>query len=93
MERLVTNHIRYEAETRRLLSENRAVFWNGHSTEDLLLGSHTHDFQCSQMKRNVLTLIDYSRAYDRVWWYALLLTMLRKGVSPRLIQWIPGLAG
>ena len=37
MERLVTNRIRYEAETRRLLSENQADFRNGRSTEDQLL--------------------------------------------------------
>ena len=36
----------------------------------------------------VLTLVDYARTYDRVSRDALLLNMLRKGVSPRLIRWI-----
>ena len=40
------------------------------------------------MKRSVLTLIDYSRAYDHVQQNSLLLKMLRKDVSPHVIRWI-----
>ena len=88
---LVTNRIRYEAETRRLLSDIQAGFRIGRSTEDQLLRlsqSIRDSFQCSPMKRTIMTLIDYLRAYDCVWWDALLLKMLRKGsrvirVSPR----------
>ena len=81
MERLVTIRIRYEVETRRLLSENQAGFLNGRSTEDQLLRlsqSISYSLQCSPMKRNVLKFIDHSRAYDRAWQEALLLKMLRK---------------
>ena len=35
-----------------------------------------------------MTIFDYSRAYDSVWRDALLLKMLRKGVSPHLMRWI-----
>ena len=91
MKRLVTNRIRYEAETRRLISEKQAGFQNGCSKEDqlfLLSTSISDDFQCSPMKRTVLTHIDYSRANDRVWQDALLPKMLRKGVSLHLTQCI-----
>ena len=91
MKCLVTNRIRYEAETRRLLSENQAGLWNGRSTEDQLLRlsqSISDGFQCSPMKRTVLTLIDYWRVYDRVWRDALLLKMLQKSVSPHIMRWI-----
>lgn len=40
------------------------------------------------MQRTVLTLIDYSKAYDRVWRDALLLKMHQKGVPAHLVKWI-----
>ena len=80
-----------KAETHCLLYENQAGFRNGCCTEDQLLRltqSIGDGFQHSPMKRTVLTLIDYSRAHDRVWRDALLRKMLWKGVSSHLIRWI-----
>ena len=91
MERLVTNRLRYETETRHLLSEKQAGFWSGCGTENQLFQlsqSISNDFQCSTIKTTVLILIDYSRAYEHVWRDTLLLKMLRKGVSPHGIGWI-----
>ena len=65
MGRLMKNRIRYEAEIHRHLSENRAAFRNGRSTEYKLLRlsqSISDGFQCGQIKRTALTIIDYSRA-------------------------------
>ena len=93
MEPLVTNRIRYEAETHRLLSENQAGFRNGHSTEDQLLRlsqSISDGFQCSPKKRtiSVRTLIDYSRLYSHVRRETHLLKILHKCVTLHLIRWI-----
>ena len=55
----------------------------------LRLSQSTSDgFKCSPMKRTAWTLINYLRAYDGVWRDALLLKMLRKGVSPHIIRLI-----
>ena len=87
----MTNHNRYEAETSRLLSHNQADFLSECNTEYQLLrlsNSITDGFQCSPMKRTVLTINDYKRAYDRTWRDALLVKMLRKGASSHMIRWI-----
>jgi hypothetical protein len=40
--------------------------------------------------RTVLTLLDFSKAYNKVWRADLLATMLRKGVPVRYVRWIQG---
>ena len=91
MKGLVTNCHRYETETRRLLSDIQAGSRSGRSTEDQLIRlsqSISDGFQRSPMKRTILTLIVYSRAYNRVWQDDLKLIMPKTGVSPHLIRWI-----
>ena len=70
MERLVTNRLRYFAECHNLLKPFQAGFRTSHSTKDQLLRlsqSICDGFQCVPMQRTVIALIDYSRAYDKVW--------------------------
>ena len=40
------------------------------------------------MQRSVLTLLDFSKAYDTVWKEKLLLHMLKTGIPPSFIRWI-----
>ena len=40
------------------------------------------------MQRSVLTLLDFSKAYDTVWREKLLLYMLDTGISSTFVQWI-----
>ena len=40
--------------------------------------------------RTVLALLDFSRAYDKVWRADLLDCMLKKGIHPRLVRWVKG---
>ena len=40
------------------------------------------------MQRSVLTLLDFSKAYDTVWREKLLLHMLNTGIPPTFIRWI-----
>ena len=70
MERLVTNRLRYFAECHNLLTLFQAGFRTDRSTEDQLLRlsqSISDGFQHVPMQRTVMALIDYSRAYDKVW--------------------------
>jgi hypothetical protein len=42
--------------------------------------------------RKVLALLDFSKAYNKVWWADLLATMLRKRVLVHYVRWIQGFA-
>jgi hypothetical protein len=49
------------------------------------------DFQAKKLaNRTVLALLDFSKAYNKVWWADLLATMSRKGVPVRYVWWIQG---
>ena len=91
MERLVTNRLRYFAECHNLLTPFQAGFRNGRSTEDQLLRhsqSISDGFQHVPMQRTVMALIDYSRAYDKVWQDALLFKMQQMGVPTKMLRWV-----
>ena len=40
------------------------------------------------MQRSVLTLLDFSKAYDTVWGEKLLLHMLNTGIPPTFVHWV-----
>ena len=68
-----------------------AGFHKAHSCEDQItqiVQAIEDGFQQSPMKRSVLALLDFSKAYDTVWREKLLLHMLNTGVSPTFIHWI-----
>ena len=91
MERLVTNRLRYIAETMHLLTEYQAGHRHGRSTEEQLLRlcqSISDLVQQSPMQRTVVTLINYSRACDKVWSVALLMEMSQKGIPSHMVLWI-----
>ncbi|KAH7725652.1 endonuclease and reverse transcriptase-like protein [Aphelenchoides avenae] len=70
----------------------QAGFRKMRSTEDQLLRvvqSVSDGFSAKKPpKRTVMTLVDFSRAFDRVWRTGLYHKMLEKGVPLCLIQWI-----
>ena len=89
MERLVTNRLRYFAECHNLLTPFQAGFRTGRSTEDQLrrLSQSISDgFQHVTMHRTVMALIDYSRAYDKVWRDALFFKMQQMGVPTKMLR-------
>ena len=48
-------------------------------------------FQCPKpVKRMVVALLDFSKAYDKVWQADILRTMLDKGIPPCFVRWIKG---
>ena len=91
MERLVTNRLRYFAECHNLLTPFQAGFRTGRSKEDQLLRLSqfiSDGFQHVLMQRMVIALIDYSRAYDKVWRDALLFKMQQLGVPTMMLRWV-----
>ena len=81
MKRIIANRMRYFAETNDIIPQTRNQLLR-------LSQSFSHGFQCKPMQRTLLALIDYSRAYDKVWRDALLLKMSEQGVPNRLIRWV-----
>jgi hypothetical protein len=91
MERMVANRLYYIAETNGMFSDLQAGFRRGRSCEDQILKivqAIEDGFQEKPMKRSVLVMLDYSKAYDKVWQQKLLLTLEDKGVPMKMIRWI-----
>ena len=69
----------------------QAGFRKGRSCEDQItriVQAIEDGFQQRLMQRSVLTLLDFSKAYDTVWREKLLLHMLNTGIPPTFICWI-----
>ena len=74
-----------------MFSRFQADFRKGWSCEDQItriVQAIEDGFQQFPMKRSVLTLLDFSKAYDTVWREKLLLHMLNTGIPPTFIRWI-----
>ena len=74
-----------------LLSRFQAGFHKGRSCEDQItriVQAIEDGFQQRTMQRSILTLTDFSKAYDTVWREKLLLHMLDTGIPPPFIRWI-----
>ena len=74
-----------------MFSQFQAGFCKGRSCEDQvtrIVQAIKDDFQQRPMKRSVLTLLDFSKAYDTVWREKLLLYMLNIGIPSPFICWI-----
>ena len=94
VKRLVTNHLRHFAESMRLSAEYQAWPRYSRSTMDQLLRlsqSISEGLQQSPMQRTVVALVDYSRAYDKVWRDALLMEMSQKGIPSHMLRCIQAL--
>ena len=94
MERTVANRLGHVAESLGLWTPDQAGFRAQRSTLDQVLRlSQTVDDGFQKAKpadRTVLALLDFSRAYDKVWRADLLDCMLKKGIHPRLVRWVKG---
>ena len=94
MERMVANRLRHAAESLGLWTSDQAGFRAQRSTLDQVLRlSQSVDDGFQKAKpadRTVLALLDFSRAYVRVWRADLLDCLLKKGIHPRLVRWVKG---
>jgi hypothetical protein len=93
MERLVADRLSYYLESNNLLAPCQAGFRRGRSTEEQIARVCQDIFDGLESKnheRSVLCLLDFSRAYDKVWKDGLYVKMDRLGVPPCMIRWIIG---
>ena len=94
MERMVSKRLQHLAKSRGMLNSDQSGFRPQRSTEDQVIRlsqAISDGFQTKKPpNRTVLALLDFSKAYDKVWRADLLATMLRKGVPVRYVRWIQG---
>ena len=91
LERIIADRLHYIAETNNMFSRFQAGFHKGRSCEDQItriVQAIEDGFQQRPMQRSVLTLLDFSKAYDTVWREKLLLHMVNTGIPPTFICWI-----
>ena len=93
-ERLVQHRLQHWLESAGKLNRNQAGFRKGHSTLDQLARvtqTIFDGFESKKPQRAVLVLLDYARAYDRVWRDALYAKMGRLGTPGCVTRWIRAL--
>ena len=91
LERIIADRLYYIAETNNMFSPFQAGFRKGRSCEDQItriVQAIEDGFQQRPTQRSVLTLLDFSKAYDTVWREKLLLHMRNTGIPPTFIRWI-----
>ena len=91
LEHILADRLYYIAETNNLFSRLRAGFRKGQSCKDQntrIVQAKEDDSQQRPMQRSVLTLLDFSKAYDTIWRIKLLIHMLETGIPSAFIRWI-----
>ena len=91
LERILADRQYCIAETNNIFSRFQTGFCKGRSCEDQItriVQTIEDGFQQHPMKRSVLTLLDFSKAYDTVSREKLLVLMLKSGIPPTFIRWI-----
>ena len=88
-ERIINNRLLFILESKGLLSDYQAGFRPNKSTEDQLLRlSQSVSDGFEEKKRTVLTLLDFEKAYDKVWKDGLIFKMVKMGLPIMLIRWV-----
>ena len=91
LERILADRLYHLAESSNWFSKYQAGFRKGRSCEDQILRivqAIDDGFHSKPMKRSVLALLDFSKAYDTVWREKLLSSMMDKGVPAIYIRWL-----
>ena len=94
MERMIQARLLHFLETRGLLNQNQADFRKGRSTMDQIVHilQATFDaFDQTPPHRSILAMLDFTKAYDRVWRDALLHKMDKLGIPTCNIKWTKSL--
>ena len=88
---MIQNRIQHWLEKRQLINPNQAGFRRLHSTIDQVarVTQTIFDaFEKPKPERAVLALLDFQKAYDRVWKDALLAKLGRLGVPAHVVKWL-----
>ena len=90
-ERLIKQRITALVEDHGLINNNQAGFRSNHSTVTQIgrVAKFLFDgVQERKAKTSVLTLFDFSRAYDKVWRNMLIMKIIDKGIPNQMVHWI-----
>ena len=90
LERMICARLYHIAESNGWICKTQAGFRRNQSTEDQVLRitqKISDGFQAKPARRTVLAMLDYSKAYDRVWRQELLHEMIDKGVPNQMVRW------
>ena len=90
LERMICARLYHIAESNGWICRTQAGFRRNQSTEDQVLRitqKISDGFQAKPARRTVLAMLDYSKAYDRVWRQELLHEMIDKGVPNQMVRW------
>jgi hypothetical protein len=90
MEHMVAKKLQHLAESRGMLNSNQSGFHPQQSTEDQVIRLFQAISDGFPPNSTVLALLDFLKAYNKVWRADLLATMLRKGIPVRYVRWIQG---
>ncbi|XP_043231036.1 uncharacterized protein LOC122386167 [Amphibalanus amphitrite] len=93
-ERLVQNRLQHWLERHKKLNPNQAGFRKGHSTIDQLFRvtqSIFDAFEQPKHHRAILVLLDFAKAYDRVWRDGLFHKMEKMGIPGCATRWVKAL--
>ena len=91
LKHILADSLYHIAETNNMFSRFQTGFHKGRSCEDQttwIVQAIEDGFQQRPMKRSVLTLLDFSKAYDTVWREKLLLHILNTGILSPFIRWV-----
>ena len=90
---MIATRLSFLAESKDWWCNEQAGFRAMRSCEDQTLRlskSISDGFQARPAKRTVLALLDFSKAYDKVWRDKLIEIMIKAGVSRTMARWIRG---
>ena len=88
---MIANRLYHFAETNHIIYLQQIGFRRGRGCKDQIariIQPIQDGFHHKSMKRSVLALLDFSKAYDTVWREKLLTTMRDQGLPINLIRWI-----
>ena len=77
------------AETKGHFNHQQARFRKGRGCDDQInrvIQAIQDGFNEKKTHRSVLVLLDFSKAYDTVWWERLLMTLLDQGVPTQIVR-------
>lgn len=89
MERMITERLSYELESRGVLNSCQSGFRKGRSTLDSVLRLENEIRKAQANKESVVAVFfDIEKAYDMMWKEGLLIKLSKLGVEGRVFNWI-----
>ena len=88
---MIAERLYHFGEKNGIFNSQQAGFRKGRGCEDQIsriIQAIQDGFKERPMKRSVLVLLDFSKAYDTVWREKLLTTMLDTGVPVGILRWV-----